>query len=164
MQFTEKGKVKILATLSAYARHAPPPSTAQSARTPPLVLLPHGETLTYQHCAIAVQQATSQSEPLSEITSAARSSPGASGSGVRGDGVVDGEVAAGLTHPVDERPHLPVAEQAGRAIRRRRREAADQQDLAVRAIAASAAAVNRAADAREGAASAWAWRPLPSVG
>jgi hypothetical protein len=35
-----------------------------------IALLPRGEALTYQHCVTAVQQATSQSEPLSAITPA----------------------------------------------------------------------------------------------
>lgn len=43
--------------------------------------LPHGEALTYQHCVSAVQQATSQSEPLSEIAPTSRSSLCASGGG-----------------------------------------------------------------------------------
>ncbi len=46
-----------------------------------IALLPHGEALTYQHCVSAVQQATSQSEPLSEIGSASRSGVCVSGSG-----------------------------------------------------------------------------------
>lgn len=46
-----------------------------------IALLPHGEALTYQHCVSAMQRATSQSEPLSEIASASRSSLCASGSG-----------------------------------------------------------------------------------
>ena len=46
-----------------------------------IALLPHGEALTYQHCVSAAQQATSQSEPLSEIAPASRSSLCASGSG-----------------------------------------------------------------------------------
>jgi DnaJ domain len=46
-----------------------------------IALLPHGEALTYQHCVSAVQQATSQSEPLSEIAPPSRSSLCASGSG-----------------------------------------------------------------------------------
>jgi hypothetical protein len=46
-----------------------------------IALLPHGEALTYQHCVSAVQQATSQSEPLSAITPASRASLCASGSG-----------------------------------------------------------------------------------
>jgi hypothetical protein len=45
-----------------------------------IALLPHGEALTYQHCVSAVQRATGQSEPLSEITSASRSSLCATGS------------------------------------------------------------------------------------
>jgi hypothetical protein len=45
-----------------------------------IALLPHGEALTYQHCVSAIQQATSQSEPLSEITPTSRSSLCASGS------------------------------------------------------------------------------------
>jgi hypothetical protein len=35
-----------------------------------LALLPRGEALTYQHCVTAVQQATSQSEPLSAVAPA----------------------------------------------------------------------------------------------
>jgi len=46
-----------------------------------IALLPHGEALTYQHCVSAIQQATSQSEPLSEITPTSHSSLCASGSG-----------------------------------------------------------------------------------
>ena len=46
-----------------------------------IALLPHGETLTYQHCVSAVQQAAGQSEPLSEITPAARSGVCVFGSG-----------------------------------------------------------------------------------
>jgi hypothetical protein len=46
-----------------------------------LTVLPHGEALTYQHCLSAVQQATSQSEPLSEIGPASRSGLCVSGSG-----------------------------------------------------------------------------------
>lgn len=46
-----------------------------------IALLPHGETLTYQHCVSAVQQATSQSEPLSEIATASRGRLCVSGSG-----------------------------------------------------------------------------------
>jgi len=46
-----------------------------------IALLPHGEALTYQHCVSAVQQAASQSEPLSEIAPTSRSSLCASGSG-----------------------------------------------------------------------------------
>jgi hypothetical protein len=46
-----------------------------------IALLPRGETLTYQHCVTAVQQATSQSEPLSAITPASRSGLCAFGSG-----------------------------------------------------------------------------------
>ena len=46
-----------------------------------IALLPHGEALTYQHCVSAVQQAASQSEPLSAITPASRASLCASGSG-----------------------------------------------------------------------------------
>lgn len=46
-----------------------------------IALLPHGEALTYQHCVSAVQQATSQSEPLNEIAPASRSSLCVSGSG-----------------------------------------------------------------------------------
>ena len=46
-----------------------------------IALLPHGEALTYQHCVSAVQQAASQSEPLSGIAPASRSSLCASGSG-----------------------------------------------------------------------------------
>lgn len=45
-----------------------------------IALLPHGEALTYQHCVSAIQQATSQSEPLSEIAPTSRSSLCASGS------------------------------------------------------------------------------------
>ena len=43
--------------------------------------LPHGEALTYQHCVSAVQQATSQSEPLSEIAPTSRSGLCVSGGG-----------------------------------------------------------------------------------
>lgn len=46
-----------------------------------LALLPHGEALTYKHCVSAVQQATSQSEPLSQIAPASLSRLCASGSG-----------------------------------------------------------------------------------
>jgi DnaJ domain len=46
-----------------------------------IALLPHGEALTYQHCVSAVQQAASQSEPLSEITPTSPSSLCVSGSG-----------------------------------------------------------------------------------
>jgi hypothetical protein len=46
-----------------------------------IALLPHGEALTYQDCVSAVQQATSQSEPLSEITPASGAGLCASGSG-----------------------------------------------------------------------------------
>jgi hypothetical protein len=46
-----------------------------------IALLPHGEALTYQHCLSAVQQAASQSEPLSEIAPTSLSSLCASGSG-----------------------------------------------------------------------------------
>jgi hypothetical protein len=46
-----------------------------------IALLPPGETLTYQHCVSAVQQATSQSEPLSEIAAASRGRACVSGSG-----------------------------------------------------------------------------------
>jgi hypothetical protein len=46
-----------------------------------IALLPHGEALTYQHCVSAVQQAASQSEPLSEIAPTSPSSLCASGSG-----------------------------------------------------------------------------------
>ncbi len=46
-----------------------------------ITLLPHGEALTYQHCVSAVQQATSQSEPLSEFAPASRSGLCVSGSG-----------------------------------------------------------------------------------
>jgi hypothetical protein len=46
-----------------------------------LALLPHNEALTYQHCVSAVQQATSQSEPLNEIAPASRTSLCVSGSG-----------------------------------------------------------------------------------
>jgi hypothetical protein len=46
-----------------------------------IALLPHGEALTYQHCVSAVQQAASQSEPLSEIAPASPSGLCASGSG-----------------------------------------------------------------------------------
>jgi hypothetical protein len=46
-----------------------------------IALLPHGESLTYQHCVSAVQQAASQSEPLSEIAPTSPSSLCASGSG-----------------------------------------------------------------------------------
>jgi hypothetical protein len=44
-------------------------------------LLPRGEALTYQHCVSAVQQATSQSEPLSELAPAAGGGLCVSGSG-----------------------------------------------------------------------------------
>ena len=44
-------------------------------------LLPHGEALTYQHCVSAVQQATSQAEPLSAIAPASGSGVCVSGSG-----------------------------------------------------------------------------------
>jgi hypothetical protein len=46
-----------------------------------IALLPHGEALTYQHCVSAVQQAASQSEPLSEVAPTSPSSLCASGSG-----------------------------------------------------------------------------------
>ena len=46
-----------------------------------IALLPHGEALTYQHCVSAVQQAASQSGPLSEIAPSSGSSLCASGSG-----------------------------------------------------------------------------------
>ena len=46
-----------------------------------IALLPPGETLTYQHCVTAVQQATSQSEPLSAIATASRGRLCVSGSG-----------------------------------------------------------------------------------
>jgi hypothetical protein len=46
-----------------------------------IALLPHGEALTYQHCVSAVQQAASQSEPLSEIAPTSPSSLCAFGSG-----------------------------------------------------------------------------------
>jgi hypothetical protein len=46
-----------------------------------IALPPRGEGLTYQHCVSAVEQAASQSEPLSEIAPAAGSSLCASGSG-----------------------------------------------------------------------------------
>ena len=46
-----------------------------------MALLPHGEALTYQHCVSAVQQAASESEPLSEIAPTSRSGLCASGSG-----------------------------------------------------------------------------------
>jgi hypothetical protein len=46
-----------------------------------IALLPHGEALTYQHCVSAVQQAASQSEPLSEIAPASRGGLCVSGSG-----------------------------------------------------------------------------------
>ena len=46
-----------------------------------IALLPHGEALTYQHCVSAVQQAASQSEPLSGIAPTSGSSLCASGSG-----------------------------------------------------------------------------------
>jgi DnaJ domain len=46
-----------------------------------ITMLPHGEALTYQHCVSAVQQATSQSEPLSEIAPASRRGLCVSGSG-----------------------------------------------------------------------------------
>ena len=46
-----------------------------------IALLPHGEALTYQHCVSAVQQAASQSEPLTEIAPTSPSSLCASGSG-----------------------------------------------------------------------------------
>jgi hypothetical protein len=46
-----------------------------------IALLPRGEALTYQHCVSAVEQAASQSEPLSEIAPATGSSLCASGSG-----------------------------------------------------------------------------------
>jgi hypothetical protein len=45
-----------------------------------IAVLPHGEALTYQHCVSAVQRATSQSEPLSEIAPTSGSSLCASGS------------------------------------------------------------------------------------
>jgi hypothetical protein len=46
-----------------------------------IALLPPGEALTYQHCVTAVQRATSQSEPLSEIGPTSRSGLCVSGSG-----------------------------------------------------------------------------------
>ena len=46
-----------------------------------ITLLPHGETLTYQHCVSAVEQAASQPESQSEITPAPGSSLCVSGSG-----------------------------------------------------------------------------------
>lgn len=46
-----------------------------------IALPPHGEALTYQHCASAIQQATSQSEPLREIAPASRGTLCASGGG-----------------------------------------------------------------------------------
>ena len=46
-----------------------------------IVLLPRGETLTYQHCVSAVEQAASQSESQGEITPASGSSLCVSGSG-----------------------------------------------------------------------------------
>jgi hypothetical protein len=46
-----------------------------------IALLPHGAALTYQHCLSAVQQGTSQSEPLSEIAPAAGSGVCVAGSG-----------------------------------------------------------------------------------
>lgn len=46
-----------------------------------IALLPHGETLTYQHCVSAVEQAASQPESQSEITPAPGSSLCVSGSG-----------------------------------------------------------------------------------
>jgi DnaJ domain len=46
-----------------------------------IALLPHGEALTYQHCVSAVQQAASQSEPVSEIAPTSPSRLCASGSG-----------------------------------------------------------------------------------
>jgi DnaJ domain len=46
-----------------------------------IALLPHGAALTYQRCVSAVEQGTSQSEPLSEITPAAGSGVCVSGSG-----------------------------------------------------------------------------------
>lgn len=46
-----------------------------------IALLPHGTALTYQHCASAVQQGTSQSEPLSAIAPASGRGACVSGSG-----------------------------------------------------------------------------------
>ena len=46
-----------------------------------IALLPPGEALTYQHCVSAVQQATDQAEPLSEIGPASRSGLCVHGSG-----------------------------------------------------------------------------------
>jgi hypothetical protein len=46
-----------------------------------IALLPHGETLTYQHCVSAIAQAAIQPESLSEITPAPGSSLCSSGSG-----------------------------------------------------------------------------------
>jgi hypothetical protein len=46
-----------------------------------IALVPRGEALTYQHCVSAVQQATSQSEPLSEIAPASGGALCVSGSG-----------------------------------------------------------------------------------
>jgi hypothetical protein len=46
-----------------------------------IALLPRGAALTYQHCVTAVQQGTSQSEPLSEIAPASGSGACVAGSG-----------------------------------------------------------------------------------